>query len=150
VLRALDRMQGTLRTQIETERSVAAENARIRDALDKASTSVLLADGEHRIIYLNHAAQSTFARAQNEIRKSLPGFDASALRGSRLEALTGDPQQERHALDALRGSELRERALGALTFRTVSSPVIGERGERLGTVMEWTDRTQEIAVEKEM
>jgi methyl-accepting chemotaxis protein len=150
VLRALDAMQGTLRTQMETERAVAAENSRIRHALDKASTSVLLADGQHRIIYLNDTAQMAFARAQEEIRKTLPGFDARGLRGSSLDALSSDPARERRTLDALTGSQAHERTLGSLTFRTVSSPVVGDKGERIGTVMEWTDRTQEVGIEKEM
>src|ERR1700730_1696495 len=131
VLSALDRMQGTLRTQIETERAVAAENSRIRHALDKASTSVVLADGQQRIIYLNDTAQMTFARAQGEIRKTLPGFDAQRLRGSTLDALSSDPARERRTLDALSGSEVHERTLGSLTFRIVTSPVSGEKGERI-------------------
>jgi methyl-accepting chemotaxis protein len=143
-------MQGTLRTQIETERGVAAENSRIRHALDKASTSVVLADGQHRIIYLNDTAQTTFARAQGEIRKTLPGFDARGLRGSTLDTLSSDPSRERRTLDALTGSEVHERTLGALILRTVSSPVVGDNGERIGTVVEWTDRTQEVGIEKEM
>ncbi|MDB6159064.1 MAG: Methyl-accepting chemotaxis protein [Gammaproteobacteria bacterium] len=150
VLGALDRMQGTLRTQIETERAVAAENSRIRHALDKASTSVVLADGQQRIIYVNDTAQVTFARAHGEIRKTLPGFDAQGLRGSTLDALSSDPAGERRALDALSGSEVHERTLGSATFRIVTSPVVGDQGERIGTVMEWTDRTQEVGVEKEM
>jgi methyl-accepting chemotaxis protein len=150
VLHALDEMQGTLRTQIETERAVAAENLRIRNALDKASTSVLVADARHQIVYLNTTAQLTFARAQGEIRNSLPGFDAQTLLGSSLAALCMDLDRERQALDSLNASEVRERTLGALTFRTVSSPVVSDRGERIGTVVEWTDRTQELAVEKQM
>src|SRR5882724_392177 len=109
VLSALARMQGTLRTQIETERAVAAENSRIRQALDKASTSVLLADARHRIIYLNDTAHATFARTQGEIGKTLRGFDAHGLRGSTLETLSSDPARERSVLDALHGSEVQER-----------------------------------------
>jgi methyl-accepting chemotaxis protein len=150
VLSALQKMQGTLQTQIETERAVAAENSRIRQALDKASSSVVLADGQHRIIYLNDTAQMTFARAQGEIRKTLPGFDAQRIPGSSLDSLAADPTRERHILDTLTGSQEQERTLGSLTFRTVSSPVAGDKGERIGTVMEWTDRTQEVGVEKEM
>lgn len=150
VLRALELMQGKLRTQIETERAVAAENARIREALDKASTSVVLADAGHQIIYLNNTAQATFAHAQEEMRKSLPGFTAQALRGSSLDTLSVDHAGERRALDTLNASAVDERMLGALTFRTVTSPVFGDQGERIGTVMEWTDRTQEVGVEKEM
>ena len=150
VLLALNKMQSTLRTQIETERAVAAENSRIRHALDKASTGVLLADAQHQIIYLNDAAQMTFARGQGEIRTSLAAFDAQSLRGSGLEHLSADPAGARRALDTLVATEAHERVLGPFTFHTVSNPVVTDNGERIGTVMEWTDRTQEVAVEKEM
>ncbi|HEX8758188.1 MAG TPA: methyl-accepting chemotaxis protein [Steroidobacteraceae bacterium] len=150
VLKALAAMQGKLRAQIENERAVAAENSRIRHALDKASTCVVLADGEHRIIYLNDAAQATFERNAAEIRTALPAFDAAKLRGSSLEALSADPAAERRLLDALTGERVEERTLGDLCFRTVTNRVTGERGERLGTVMEWTPRTQEVRVEQEL
>jgi len=150
VLRALEEMQTKLRTQIETERAQAAENARIRQALDKVSTSVMLADASHRIIYLNETAEATFTRNQAEIRKALPGFDASRLRGSSLDVLSTDPTQFRRLLDTLSGTEIQERVLGGCTFRIVMNPVIGGNGERIGTVVEWTDRTQEVAVEQEM
>jgi methyl-accepting chemotaxis protein len=150
VLRALDDMQGKLRTQIENERLVAAENARVRQALDKVSTSVVLADSQHRIIYLNDTASTTFARSQDEIRRALPGFEAQKLRGSSLEGLAVDPAPERRELDGLTGTRAAERRLGTCTFHTVTNPVLDEDGSRIGTVMEWTDRTQEVAVEKEM
>ena len=150
MLRALDEMQGKLRTQIETERAVAAENTRIRQALDKASTSVVLADEKHQIIYLNDIAQASFTRNAQEIRTTLPNFDATRLRGSGLESLSPDPASQRRVLDNLTSADVQERVLGDFTFRTVTNPVIGERGERLGTVMEWSQRTQEVRVEKEL
>ena len=150
VLLALDEMQGKLRNQIETERAVAAENTRIRQALDRASTSVVLADAHHQIVYLNDAAQASFTRNQPEIRKILPTFDAGRLRGSTLDALSTNPAQERRLLDTLAGADLQERVLGEFTFKTVTNPVLDEHGQRLGTVMEWTQRTQEVRVEKEL
>jgi methyl-accepting chemotaxis protein len=150
VLRALDEMQGKLRSQIETERAVAAENTRIRQALDRASTSVVLADAHHQIVYLNDAAQASFTRNQPEIRKILPVFDAGRLRGSTLDALSTNPAQERRILDTLSGADVQERVLGEFTFKTISNPVLDEKGARLGTVMEWTQRTQEVRVEKEL
>jgi methyl-accepting chemotaxis protein len=150
VLHALAAMQEQLRAQIENERAVAAENSRVRHALDKASTCVVLADDGHRIIYLNDAAQATFERNAAEIRTVLPAFDPAQLRGSGLEALSADPAGERRILDALTGERVEERTLGGLCFRTVTNRVSGERGERLGTVMEWTPRTQEVRVEQEL
>ena len=150
VLRALDEMQTKLRTQIENERAVAAENTRIRQALDKASTSVVLADEKHQIIYVNETAQSSFTRNAQEIRASLPNFDPGRMRGSSLDSLSADPAGQRRLLDNLKTADVQERVLGDFTFRTVTNPVVGERGERLGTVMEWTQRTQEVRVEKEL
>ncbi len=150
VLRALDEMQAKLRQQIEAERAQAAENARIRHALDKVSTNVVLADASHKIIYLNETADATFARTQSEIRKSLPGFDAARLLGASLDALSPDPAQQRRMLESLSGSHLHDRTLGGCSFRTVSNPVVSRDGGRIGTVMEWTDRTPEVAVEQEM
>jgi methyl-accepting chemotaxis protein len=147
---ALQEMQRRLHAQIETERAIAAENARIREALDKASTSVLLADAAHQIIYLNETAQATFTSGESEIRKTLGQFDVQHVKGSALESLCADPERERHILDTLSGAAAQDRSLGALSFRTVSSPVLSEHGERIGTVVEWTDRTQEVATEKQM
>jgi methyl-accepting chemotaxis protein len=150
VLRALAAMQQNLRAQIENERAIAAENSRIRHALDKASTCVVLADSQHRIIYLNDAAQSTFEHNAAEIRAALPTFDAARLRGASLETLSTDPAAERQTLDTLSGERSELRVLGGLCFLTVTNRVTGERGERLGTVMEWTQRTQEVRVEREL
>jgi methyl-accepting chemotaxis protein len=150
VLRALDEMQTKLHTQIENERAVAAENTRIRQALDKASTSVVLADENHQIIYVNETAQASFTRNAQEIRATLPNFDPARMRGSSLDSLSPDPTSQRRLLDGLKNVDVQERVLGDFTFRTVTNPVIGERGERLGTVMEWSQRTQEVRVEKEL
>jgi methyl-accepting chemotaxis protein len=150
VLQALDEMQGKLRTQIETERAVAAENTRIRQALDKASTSVVLADEKHQIIYVNEIAQASFTRNAQEIKATLPNFDPARLRGSSLESLSPDPAGQRRLLDTLTGPDVQERILGEFTFRTVTNPVIGDNGMRIGTVMEWSQRTQEVRVEKEL
>ncbi len=150
VLKALDDMQSKLRTQIETERAVAAENTRIRRALDKASTSVVLADESHQIIYVNETAKASFTRNAQEIKATLPDFDPARLRGSSLESLSPDPGRQRHLLETLSRAEVQEHVFGDFTFRTVVNPVVGDRGERLGTVMEWTQRTQEVRVEKEL
>ena len=79
-------MQGKLRTQIETERAVAAENTRIRQALDKVSTSVVLADAQLPD-HLSERDRAVDVRAQpardpqDACRASTP----QRLRGSSLD-----------------------------------------------------------------
>jgi methyl-accepting chemotaxis protein len=150
VLAGLRHMQGKLRLQIETERAAAAENARIRQALDRVSTGVILADAAQTIIYINDIGAQMFARSQSEIRRTLPGFAAAQLLGASLDVLSPEPARQRGLLERMTGSQTDELRLGQCTFRIVVSPVIGRDGQRIGTVMEWTERTPEVAVESQM
>jgi len=149
VLAALASMQSKLQTQLANERQLATENARIRQALDKTSTGVLLADTSHKIIYLNESARTGFADHASEF-KSLRDFSAEQLLGAGLESLSTSPADERRALDGLTGQRIEDRSYGSLVFRITTNPVRDPQGVRLGTVMEWKLRTQEVLVEQEM
>jgi methyl-accepting chemotaxis protein len=150
VLAGLRSMQGKLRQQIEAERAAAAENARIRQALDRVSTSVILADANQTIIYINEIGAAMFARTQSQISQTLPGFAASRLLGSSLDVLAAKPAHQHSLVEQLTGSHAQEVKLGDCTFRIVVSAVVGRDGQRIGTVMEWTERTLEVAVESQM
>jgi methyl-accepting chemotaxis protein len=150
VLVGLRSMQGKLRQQIEAERAAAAENARIRQALDRVSTSVILADADQTIIYINEIGAAMFARTQGQISRTLPGFAASRLLGSSLDVLSAQAAQQHSLVQQITGSQVQEAKLGDCTFRIVLSAVMGREGQRIGTVMEWTERTLEIAVESQM
>ena len=150
VLAGLRSMQGKLRKQIEAQRAAAAENARIRQALDRVSTSVILADASQTIIYINEIGAAMFARTQGQISRTLPGFSPTRLLGSSLDVLAADPAQQHTLVQQITGSHVQEVKLGECTFRIVVSAVMGRDGQRIGTVMEWTERTLEVAVESQM
>ena len=150
VLAGLRNMQAKLRLQIETERAAAAENARIRQALDRVSTSVILADASQTVIYINDIGAQMFARRQSEIRRSLPSFTAGQLLGASLDILSPEPARQHGLVERMTGSHTQDVKFGECTFRIVVSPVMGRDGQRIGTVMEWTERTPEVAVESQM
>jgi len=150
VLAGLRIMQDRLRLQIQTERAVAAENGRIRQALDRVSTSVVLADASQTIIYVNDIAAAMFARTHSQLNRALPAFSAARLLGSSLDVLATQPARQHHLIEQLNGSLVQELKLGDCSFRIVVSPVVSREGQRIGTVMEWTERTPEVAVESQM
>ena len=59
------------------DRRALAENTRVRQALDNAGTIVLVADEKHQIVYANETAKRTFARLQDDMRRSLPNFSSA-------------------------------------------------------------------------
>ena len=151
VLLALDEMQTKLRCLKEEESSAAATvSGRIRAALDHASSAMLVADANLEIIYVNHMFVSTIRDLEQDLRRDLPRLSSASLVGARIDVLYKDPSVALRTLQGLQGKHVEEVTLGAHTFRTVASPVVSETGERIGTVLEWANRTQEVAVEAEM
>jgi len=150
VLAGLRIMQDKLRLQIATERAVAAENARIRQALDRVSTAVILADASQTTLYVNDIGAAMFARTEQEISRTLTGFSASRLLGASLDVLSPEPAEQRRLLQQMTGSQAQEVKFGDCTFRIVMSAILARDGQRIGTVMEWTERTPEVAVESQM
>jgi methyl-accepting chemotaxis protein len=150
VLRALEGMQGTLRTQIESERAASAENSRIKSALDKAGSSVMLADQKLDVLYVNEAARRLFNEAQQDIRKAVPELDAGRLVGSNAGMLLRIVPDAANVLATLRDQYVADMQLGGRAMRVCANPVLTADGQRVGTILEWIDRTQEVKAEEEI
>jgi methyl-accepting chemotaxis protein len=150
VLTKLSSMQAKLRTQLENEREGASANARLKQALDSVTANVMVADANHNIMYTNPAVDAMLRTAESDLRKDLPGFSAAAVRGSSIDIFHRNPGHQRNILAALRSTHRAQISIGGRTFALVANPIFGTAGERLGTVVEWTDRSQELAIEKEL
>jgi methyl-accepting chemotaxis protein len=150
VLRSLDKMQSTLRIRIEADRSALAENTRVRQALDNAGTVVLVADEKHKIVYANETAKSTFARLQQNIQRELPQFTGTAMVGASIDIFAPVQCLDRAVLDAMRGPQNKTLTLGGHSLVLNATPIVDSAGGRLGTVLEWRDRTNGVAVENEV
>ena len=150
VLRSLDKMQTTLRTRFAADQAALAENTRVRQALDNAGTIVLVVDEQHQIVYANEAAKATFARLQQDMRSELPQFSAAALIGAGIDIFKPVPCLDWAALDGLRDSRTEMLTLGGHTLVLNISPIVDGGGSRLGTVLEWRDRSIGVAAENDV
>ena len=151
VLSALGQMQAKLLELRAQEANAAATvGGRIRAALDHATSSMVVADSDLKIIYLNHTFAKLMREAEVDLRRDLPGFALDALVGSDVGVMYKEPTRARGMLQALTGKHREELTLGGRTFRIEANPVLGAAGERIGTVLEWSDRTQQAAVESEL
>lgn len=150
LLQTLSRMQSDLKVRTEKEREVAAEAMRIKVALDVGSNCVMLANKDGNIIYCNKAALDMMRNAEPDLRKDLPNFRADAIVGSSFDIYHRNPAHQRNLLAALQAPMRSEINVGGRTFSLVATPVLGDAGVRLGTVVEWLDRTGEVAIEHEV
>ena len=150
LLTALKAMQTSLLARITAERQAADASLRIRYSLDKSSTNMMVADNEGKIIYMNEAVVAMMRAAEADIRKEMPGFSVDKLLGSNFDAYHKNPAHQRGMLTQLTGQHRAEIRLGGHTFRLTANPVLDDKGERLGTVVEWLDRSGEVAAEQEL
>ncbi len=150
LLRTLDKMQGDLRLRHEADRKAADETLRIKVALDVASNNVMVADPEGTIIYCNESVLNMMQHAESDLRKELPNFRAAEILGANFDIYHRQPSHQRNLLSGLTRTYRNTIAVGGRTFSLVANPIINARGERLGTVVEWQDRTAEVAIENEV
>ncbi|MGC1521332.1 MAG: MCP four helix bundle domain-containing protein, partial [Steroidobacteraceae bacterium] len=149
-LKGLERMQSALRERTEKEHASAMENSRIRTALDRVSVGTMLGDTDGKIIYVNDALQSLFRHQSGEIRKQVAAFDASHVVGASFDMFHQIPSLQRSFLAGLTGAHTADAKMGSASLRIVANPVVDESGKRVGTVVQWLDRTQEVATEEEV
>ncbi len=145
----MSRMQNTLREQIESARAKAIENGRIRSALDHVSGCVMVANAKGEIIYTNRAIEELLRRAEADIRTQLPRFSAGSVLGSNLDIFHKQPEHINRMLESLTTAHTAALELGGWTFRLTVNPVLAGDGQRMGSVLEWADRTVEASLERE-
>jgi methyl-accepting chemotaxis protein len=133
-----------------TERRLGDENLRIKMALDNVTTNVMIADNDRNIVYMNAAVVDMMNIAEADIRKALPHFDARKLQGAKIDVFHKNPEHQARMLSTFRETHRTQIVVGGRTFALIAAPIINAQGERLGAVVEWKDRTAEVAVEAEV
>ena len=130
--------------------SIAAENSRVRQALDTVNTNTMIADASNNIVYMNDAVLNMMRNAESDIRQDLVNFNASSLMGSNMDIFHKNPAHQQQMVERLTSEYSTEISVGGRTFKLTANPIFSEDKERLGTVVEWLDRTNEVAIEKEV
>jgi methyl-accepting chemotaxis protein len=125
-------------------------NAAFKGALDNLGSNVMVADADLNIIYMNNTVREMMTTAQSDIRKDLPNFDVARLMGANIDSFHKNPAHQRGMLAVLNKTFTAQLKLGGRTLRIIANPMLDATGKRLGTVVEWADRTVELAVEAEI
>jgi methyl-accepting chemotaxis protein len=139
-----------VRAQLRDAAVSAAVNLRVRQALDDVNSAVMIADAEGVVRYTNKSVMRLLTEAQADIRQSLPEFDTSRIVGHSIDQFHRNGLHQRSMIAGLRGVHRAEIKIGSRTLAMVATPVFNTDGGRNGTIVEWTDRTMEIAAEQEI
>jgi methyl-accepting chemotaxis protein len=136
------------RLSVEAKQEATRAN-RIRQALDVAGTGMMMTDNRNVIIYTNKAMDRMMKAAEKDLKTVLQNFDASALVGVNMDVFHHNASQQQAFAQDLNQEQSSQICIGGYTFRLNANP-IHQSGERIGTVVEWLDRTGEIGMEQEI
>jgi len=143
---AIDGVQAGLKAAA----AAANENLRIRAALEGVTSNVMIADADNIVMFMNKAVEGMLSRAESDLRKVLPNFETRKVVGSNIDIFHKNPSHQKNMLSALRDTHRTQITVGNRIFALIATPVVDSQGRRSGTVVEWNDRTLEVATEKEI
>jgi methyl-accepting chemotaxis protein len=147
---ALNSVQHNLIAGDDSERK-AAEFGRIKKALDSATVSTLLVDENHKIVYVNDSFINLLASCQSLVMTaSLESLTAASVMGSSIDIFSPACGISSQALSNVNSSQKHELKNETTTVDIRISPVFDADGIRLGTVVEWFDRSREVSAEIEL
>jgi methyl-accepting chemotaxis protein len=118
-------------------------------AMNAASTNLMVADAEFNIISINTSLQEMFRVNELALKKVLPNFDASRVVGSNMDIFHKNPAHNREKVSRLTQAWISEMKIAGLVVRLSVAPILSN-GQKLGYVVEWLDRTQEVDLEMQL
>ncbi|MEE9322717.1 MAG: cache domain-containing protein [Granulosicoccus sp.] len=150
LLQALMDMQTNLKERIESDHQALISTGRIKQALDNVSSGVVIADNLGEIIYMNESVTNLMRNAEDAFRTEIPTFSHDKLPGSSFDVFYMKAESSREELASLTQTHIENIEIGDRHLRIISNPVFDGDKNRIGTVAEWIDRTQEVAMELEI
>ena len=138
------------RSQMMADQTAAQANARIKAALDSVGLPVRIADDHGTVLYINQALQNVLRRDRDAFSKHIPGFDPEQVVGRSIGTFYAEPDAALDRLRALNGTVQSQLVLGGRSYRLTTTAVNSAHGERLGTIGQWEDITEQLAAENEI
>ncbi len=148
LLEAMLTMQEKLKRETDSRKTELRRLSRITHALDHVSANIVIAGKDHRIRHINQAALALFSDAREDFLQQASHFDPAALTGQDIGIFHENPAGHIQTISSLSKPLRLQLNIGTRVFDYLASPIFDERGQRLGTVIEWQDKTNSIEVEQ--
>lgn len=131
-------------------REEAVLAVRSKNAVDSATSCIMIADEGLNIVHMNNAQLDMLQEAESDIRQEFPNFDASNLIGQNIDIFHKNPSHQRNMLDSLQEPYATSIKVGPRSFNLYAVPLFSKNGARIGYSVEWIDKTIELSVISEI
>ena len=136
---------GAYREDTETQRD---RGNRLHFAVDQAWANMMMLDQDHNVIYINQQLTAFFKSRESVFQSVLPGFQADQVVGSNIDQF--DRATEVPFFEPEDQTHYAQFHFGKLYLKLKFVPIFNRMGYRIGTVVEWADKTAEHELLKEV
>jgi len=137
---------GVLARSLEQVLQKGLEATRLRQALDRCTTMMMVANRRHEIIYVNPALRHHLKQFEAAIRVDLPKFAVDGLVGTDIGVIQKDSDVIHKIVDDLKTMQELGIRIGGRRLNLTINPVTNEASQPLGTVIEWQDNTEDLTM----
>ena len=125
-----------------------AELLRLRSAVDRAMTAIMMVDRDLTVTYANESTRKLLSEHEQTLQRQFPAFSVAKLVGSCIDMFHVNPERQRRILaDPRNLPHSADIQVGPLKFRINVSPILDDAGNHLGSTLEWQDVTAARAAE---
>lgn len=148
ILGRLKSMQIRLGADFDDVKAALNNAKRIESALNAASSNIMVADKFRSIIFMNESIQKMLKEAEPELKKDLPHFEADNLIRQSIDIFHKHPEHQVNLLEGLSSTFNTRIKVGNATMDLIVDPIYNELDERIGTVAEWKNVTDQLLIEE--
>ena len=143
----LKSMQIKLGADLDDVKAALENSKRIETALKAASSNIMVADRFRSIIFMNDSVIEMLKSIEPELKKSLPNFDSDNLIRQSIDIFHQHPEHQAKLLDELTETFHARIKAGNATVDLIIDPIFDENNNRIGTVAEWKNMTEQLSIE---
>ncbi|WP_019556576.1 methyl-accepting chemotaxis protein [Thiomicrorhabdus arctica] len=147
ILGRLHSLQIKFGADMDDVKASLKSSQRIESALSATSSNIMVIDQFHSIIFMNNSAVDMFKSVEKELQKDLPSFNSNHLIRQNFDIFHKNPEQQRKTLETLTDTYKTRITNSGVILDLVIDPIWDENNERLGTVVEWKNMTEQLAIE---
>lgn len=150
LMQAIETMKIRIGFVMAEQQRTMEEAQRVTTALDCVETNVRIADNDGTILYVNRALRETMGRLTLKLREQIPDFNPDEIIGRNISMFYADASAAADRMRHQTGSTRTLVPIGGRDFSVMVSPVVDGAGNRLGTIGEWVDQTDQLQAEREL
>ena len=149
LMKTLKSMQIKIGFDVNDSRKMAEEAGRLQTALDQSSTAFSYSDSHHQLQYMNAAARQFWQEMAEQMGQQYPGYTVDSMLGNSIANYMPEAFRAPFA-EISKTPKVVELSMYGKKLQATIVSVFTAKGEYLGGMTQWDDKTAEDIGQQEV